>query len=197
MSVFTTPLVSPCLRAMARLWLKVSGWHIDASHPVQAPCVLVGAPHTSNWDFLLLVVAFLDLELDVRWMGKHTLFRFPFGALMRWLGGIPIDRTRSSNNAVATTIAAFAHNPQLIVCIPPEGTRRKVHRWRTGFYHIALGARVPILMAGVDGRHKTLRVLGTYHPSGDLERELPDIQRHYQGYEGLRPENAFDLPLRK
>lgn len=197
MSVFTTPLVSPCLRVMARLWLKLSGWQIDAGGPLQPPFVLLGAPHTSNWDFMLLLVAFLDLELDVRWMGKHTLFRFPFGPLMRWLGGIPVNRTRSGNNVVATTIAAFAKTPDLIVCIPPEGTRRKVQRWRTGFYHIALGAKVPILMAGVDGHNKTLRILGTYHPTGDLEREIPDIQRHYYGYLGLRPANAFDLPPRK
>jgi 1-acyl-sn-glycerol-3-phosphate acyltransferase len=192
-TVFTTPGLTPALRWLARRWLRQSGWRIDASTPLTPPCVLIGAPHTSNWDFILLVVAILDLELDVRWMGKHTLFRFPFGALMRWLGGLPIDRTRTGTNVVAQTVAAFTARPDLIVCIPPEGTRRKVTRWRTGFYHIALGAGVPIVMAGVDGAGKTLRILGAYRPTGAKDRELGEIQQYYRGYRGLRPGNAMDL----
>ena len=156
------------------------------------PFVFIGAPHTSNWDFLLLVSAMLTLKLDARWIGKHTLFRFPFGGLMRWMGGIPVNRS-NAHNRVADLIAAFAQNPALIICISPEGTRKKVGRWHTGFYRIACGAGVPIHMAVIDAEHKELRSLGIFHPSGDVDRELPLIQRHYRGFHGLRPENACDF----
>lgn len=194
MSVFTTPVLSPCLRALARIWLRLSGWRVETVLLPRAPCVLIGAPHTSNWDFPLLLVAILDLGLDVRWMGKHTLFRRPWGPLMRWLGGIAVNRTQN-NNLVASTVQAFADNPSLIVCIPPEGTRGKVQRWRSGFYHIALGAGVPILLSAIDAEHKTLRIMGEYRPTGsDPEREIRAIQQHYREFRGLRPEHAFVIP---
>ena len=160
---------------------------------MQPPFVFLGAPHTSNWDFVLLMAAMLVLRLDARWLGKHTLFRPPFGGLMRWLGGIPVNRSRA-HNTVAEVVAAFARNPRLIVCIPPEGTRKKVARWKTGFYRIAHGAHVPIMLTVVDAERKSLRLLDVFHPGGDIDRELPQIQRHYLGFRGLRPENAFDFP---
>lgn len=193
-SVFTTPVLSPCLRGLARLLLKLSGWKVVSAVHAEPPFVFIGAPHTSNWDFALLLLGVLDLGLDARWLGKHTLFRFPFGALMRWLGGIPVDRTRS-NNLVASMVQTFNANPGLVVCIPPEGTRSKVQRWRSGFYHIAVGAGVPVLMTVIDAEHKALRVMGVYRPTGqDADREIRAIQQHYRGYQGLRPENAFVIP---
>jgi len=193
-SVFTTPLFSPCLRGLARLVLKLSGWRVVADVHAEPPFVFIGAPHTSNWDFVLLLLGVLDLRLDAKWLGKHTLFRFPFGALMRWLGGIPVDRTRN-NNLVASMVQAFTTNPRLVVCIPPEGTRSKVQRWRSGFYHIAVGAGVPVLMTVIDAECKALRIMGVYRPAGlDSEREIREIQQYYRGYKGLRPENAFVIP---
>lgn len=193
-SVFTTPLFSPCLRGLARLLLKLSGWRVAADIHAEPPFVFIGAPHTSNWDFALLLLGVLELRLDAKWLGKHTLFRFPFGPLMRWLGGIPVDRTRN-NNLVAMMVQNFKANPQLIVCIPPEGTRSKVQRWRSGFYHIAVGANVPILMTVIDAEHKALRIMGMYRPAGlDADREIRAIQQYYRGYRGLRPENAFVIP---
>jgi 1-acyl-sn-glycerol-3-phosphate acyltransferase len=191
-SVFTTPVLSPILRALARAGLRLSGWKVDIRERMAPPFVFIGAPHTSNWDFVLLIAALLELGLDARWMGKHTLFRFPFGRLMRWLGGIPVDR-RAPHNLVADTVAAFAKDPNLIVCIPPEGTRSKVTRWRTGFYHIAHGAGVPILMTVIDAEQRRIGLLGLFRTTGDIDAELPQIQRCYRGFRGLRPENAFDF----
>jgi len=191
-SVFTTPVITPLLRGLASGLLRAFGWKVIPADRMRPPFVFIGAPHTSNWDFLLLLAAMLILRLDARWMGKHTLFRFPFGGLMRWLGGIPVDRTRA-HNRVADIVAAFARNPDLIVCIPPEGTRKKVERWKTGFYRIAHGAGVPIMMTVIDAEAKALRLLDVFHPSGDLDHELLQIQRHYVGFRGLRPENAFDF----
>jgi 1-acyl-sn-glycerol-3-phosphate acyltransferase len=112
---------------------------------------------------------------------------------MHWLGGIPIDRSKS-HNRVADIVATFADDPNLIVCISPEGTRKKVEQWRTGFYRIADGAGVPIMLTVVDAERKTMRLLDVFHPSGDIDRDLPRIQRHYRGFQGIRPENACDFP---
>jgi 1-acyl-sn-glycerol-3-phosphate acyltransferase len=191
-TVFTTPVFTPALRALAKGLLHLYGWKVDSAGRMQPPFVFIGAPHTSNWDFVLLVAAMLVLKLDARWIGKHTLFRFPFGGLMRWLGGTPVDRSKA-NNRVAEIVAAFAKDPNLIVCISPEGTRKKVDRWKTGFYRIAHGAGVPIMMTVVDAEHKTLRLLDVFHPTGDIDRELPQIQRHYRNFRGLKPENACDF----
>lgn len=191
-SVFTTPVLTPVLRTLAKGAMQACGWTVDESARMPPPFVFIGAPHTSNWDFLLLLAATLILRLDVRWMGKHSLFRFPCGGLMRWLGGIPVNRTKA-HNQVADTIAAFAQDPGLILCIPPEGTRKKVETWRTGFYRIAHGAGVPILMTVIDAEQKRMRLLGVFHPTGNIDRDLPLIQQQYRGFRGIRPENACDF----
>lgn len=191
-SVFTTPVITPVLRALARLLLRLSGWRVEPDARLRPPAVLIGAPHTSNWDFVLLLGAMLVLRLDIRWMGKHSLFRFPFAGLMRWLGGIPIDR-RQAHNRVADMVAAFAEDPNLILCITPEGTRKKVERWKTGFYRIAEGAGVPVLLTVIDAERKSLRLLDLFQPSGDLDRDLPQIQRYYIDFRGLRPEFSLDF----
>jgi 1-acyl-sn-glycerol-3-phosphate acyltransferase len=191
-SVFTTPVITPLLRAVTKGLLRAFGWKVVPTDRMQPPFVFLGAPHTSNWDFLLLMAAMLVLRLDVRWLGKHTLFRFPFGGLMHWLGGIPVNRSRA-HNTVADLVAAFAKDPGLSLCIPPEGTRKKVERWKTGFYRIAHGAGVPIMLTVIDAEGKTLRLLEVFRPTGDIDCELPQIQRHYLGFRGLRPENAFDF----
>jgi 1-acyl-sn-glycerol-3-phosphate acyltransferase len=192
-SVFTTPVLSPLLRGLAKGLLKLCGWRVVPTDRMRPPFVFIGAPHTSNWDFLLLVGAMLVLRINARWLGKHTLFRFPFGGLMRWLGGIPVNRS-AAHNRVADLVTAFAKDPTLAVCIPPEGTRKKVDRWKTGFYRIAHGAGVPIMLTVIDAETRSLRLLDIFHPTGDIDRELPLIQQHYVGFRGLRPENAFDFP---
>ena len=192
-SVFTTPVVTPLLRGLAKSLLKLSGWRVVPSDRMRPPFVFIGAPHTSNWDFPLLLASMLVLRLDARWLGKHTLFRFPFGTLMRWLGGIPVNRS-AAHNRVAELVQAFAQDPNLVLCIPPEGTRKKVQRWKTGFYRIAHGAGVPIMMTVIDAEGKSLYLLDIFHPTGDIDHDLPIIQRHYVGFRGLRPENAFDFP---
>jgi 1-acyl-sn-glycerol-3-phosphate acyltransferase len=192
-SVFSTPVITPCLRLLARLGLGISGWKLKIEAPAKPPFVFIGAPHTSNWDFLLLIAAVLILRLDARWMGKHTLFRFPFGGLMRWLGGIPVNRT-SPQNLVPEVARLLKSNPNLVVCIPPEGTRKRVERWKTGFWYIARQAEVPIMMTALDARSRTLRLLGEYMPGDDIDREIREIQEHYRGIVGIRAANTFRLP---
>ena len=133
-------------------------------------CVLIGAPHTSNWDFPLMLMVVLKLELRVFWMGKHTLFPFPFGWLMKWLGGIPIDRS-ASHNMVSETVRQYAENDELVVLIPPEGTHAKgqaVEEWFLS--HLANNAKVPILLGYVDANKKQAGFADFYSPSGDYRQ---------------------------
>jgi 1-acyl-sn-glycerol-3-phosphate acyltransferase len=189
---FRSPVVTPCLRMLARLGLRATGWKVEISLPVQPPFVFVGAPHTSNWDFLLMVAALLELGLDARWLGKDSLFRVPLlrGVLL-WLGGIPTDRTRAGNQ-VAQAAQRLRDDPGLVLCIAPEGTRRKVARWKSGFWHIASQAQVPILLGVIDAPAKRLCLLGLHHPAGDPDAEIAALRQHYRNYPGLNATNASD-----
>jgi len=188
-TVFSTPVLTPLLRGLSILLLKMLGWNAIGKEIPNPKLVLIGAPHTSNWDFPLMLLVVLKLRLKVFWMGKHTLFRFPFGGLMRWLGGIPIDRT-SSHNVVQQMTDEYARHAELIVLIPPEGTRSKVDRWKTGFYHIARNAGVPILLGYVDAPKKEAGLADFFTPTGDLEEDMAEIREFYAGKGGLKPENA-------
>ena len=190
-TVFKTPVLTPALRLLANGWLKLSGWRVVAPSIAKPPFVFIGAPHTSNWDFFLLMAGVLHLGLDVRWLGKHTLFPPGLGLVMRWMGGIPVNRTRA-HNTVAKMAALFETFPQTILCIPPEGTRSKVNQWKTGFYRIAEQASVPILLAAIDAENKELRLLGEFRPGGDMEADMALIQARYRGLKGLRPHNTAE-----
>ncbi len=188
-TVFSTPLVTPLLRWVSILVLALIGWKIRGRELERQRCVLIGAPHTSNWDFPLMIMAVLKLRLRVYWMGKHTLFPFPFAGLMKWLGGIPIDRGRP-HNVVRETVRQYEKNDELVVLVPPEGTRSKVTHWKTGFYHIASNAGVPILLGYVDAGRKEAGFADFYQPSGDLDHDLAEIRKFYADKRGLRPGNT-------
>lgn len=121
---------------------------------------------------------FCMLDKKAYWMGKHTLFRWPFGPLFKWLGGIPIERS-SAHGVVEQTVDAFSQHERLVIGIPPEGTRSKVSRWKTGFYHIAYKAKVPIVLGFVDFPTKTGGFGPLFAPTGDLEADLKEIQHFY------------------
>ncbi len=188
-TVFSTPLLTPTLRLIAMVILRLMGWTAIGRELHRPKLVLIGAPHTSNWDFPLMLLIVLKLRLNVFWMGKNTLFRFPFGGLMRWLGGIPIDRSKS-NNVVLQVTEEYNKQSELVVLIPPEGTRSKVDRWKTGFYHIARNAGVPILLGYVDAPRKEAGLADFFTPTGDLERDMAAIRAFYADKGGLKPENA-------
>lgn len=188
-TVFRTPLLTPLLRLLALAALALLGWRGVGSTPEEKRFVLIGAPHTSNWDFPIMLMVVLKLRLHVHWMGKKSLFRFPFGPLMRWLGGIPIDRSRKSNT-VQQLVELYREQEELVVLIPPEGTRSRVERWKTGFYHIANEAGVPILMGYLDAASKQAGLDDFFHPTGDAEKDIGEIRAFYADKRGIRPENA-------
>lgn len=136
---------------------------------------------------MLMVV--LKLRLRVYWMGKHTLFPFGLGWLMKWLGGIPINRS-ASHNVVNETVKQYRENKELVVLIPPEGTRSKVTQWKTGFYHIANNAEVPILLGYVDAENKEAGIADFFQPSGDIEKDMIEIRDFYASKKGINAANS-------
>lgn len=189
MTVFSTPVLTPLLRLIAILLLRIINWKAVGRPLENARFVLIGAPHTSNWDFPLMLMVVLKLRLKVYWMGKDSLFAFPFGGFMKWLGGIPIDRSKS-HNMVEHTVKQYRENQDLVVLIPPEGTRSRVSRWKTGFYHIAHNAGVPILMGYVDAEKKTAGLADFFYPSGDIEADMVRIRAFYATKVGINPDNT-------
>lgn len=188
-TVFNTPILTPLLRWLAIGLLKVIGWRSVGQPPACRKFVVIGAPHTSNWDFPIMLLVVLKLKLRLHWMGKHSLFPFPLGTLMRWLGGIPIDRSRS-HNTVDQIVELYGQQDDLVILIPPEGTRKKVEKWKTGFYHIANNAGVPILMGYIDAAPREAGLADFFEPTGDLERDMTEIRAFYASKTGIRPENA-------
>lgn len=147
--------------------------------------VIIVAPHTSNWDFVIGVAAKFGLGLRAVWFGKDTLFRFPFGFLLRALGGTPVDR--STSNAVVQQVAErFARDRQLVVALAPEGTRRRVERWRTGFYHIAHAAAVPIVPVALNWPTRAIQILAPFATTGDIEADIARLRQPFQGMPGRR-----------
>ncbi|MBZ2206654.1 lysophospholipid acyltransferase family protein [Massilia soli] len=186
-TIFDTPVVNTAMRALSRVALRLTGWRIDGMTPEQIAAypkyVLIAAPHTSNWDFPVTLMVAFELRLRVYWMAKASLFAGPLGPIARWLGGIPVDRNASSN-LVQKTVDAFAARERLAVIVAPEGTRGKVTHWKTGFYHIAHGAGVPIGLAYLDYSRKVGGIGKMYTTSGDIEADMVDIRAFYSGVKG-------------
>ncbi|MBB1072864.1 lysophospholipid acyltransferase family protein [Rhodoferax sp. 4810] len=188
-TIFTTPVVNGLFRWLSVVYLKMAGWQVLGSLPPEARrSVFIAAPHTSNWDLpYTLMVAFV-LRLNVHWMGKASIFRFPFGGLMRWLGGIAVDRSKSNNLVAASADAITQAKSALQLIVPPEGTRSKTRYWKTGFYHIAQAAQVPIVMAYMDYSRKISGLGPVFYPTGDLEADMLSIKAFYAPFKGKNAE---------
>jgi 1-acyl-sn-glycerol-3-phosphate acyltransferase len=155
-------------------------WRIAGDIPDLPKMVLIVAPHSSNWDFIVGVAAKAAMRLRVRFLGKNGLFRFPLGILMRYLGGIPVDRS-AANDVVTSVVSQFDRRQRMLLAIAPEGTRKPVDRWRTGFYHIARGAGAPILPIAFDWGSKTIRIGELFLPTGDLDADLYALRQRFIG----------------
>ncbi len=189
-TVFDTPLINTLLRWISVFTLKLLGWKIIGSKPTEPRYVIVAAPHTSNWDFPFTLMVCFALNLNVHWMGKSSLFPPFIGGVMRWLGGIPVNREQAGH-IVDATITAFKNASYLTVIVPPEGTRGRVSTWKTGFYRIATGAQVPIALAFLDFKTRHGGIGKLFWPTGDLSVDLPEIQAFYAGITGKHP-NRFN-----
>lgn len=159
--------------------LRFWGWKIEGEFPNVPKAVMVAAPHTSNWDGAITLSVVLAMRLSMHWMGKDSMFRFPFGRLLLWMGGIPVDRS-SGRGLVQTTVDKFAQNAQYLVLISPEGTRSATREWKTGFYKIAQAAKVPILLAYIDFGRKIVGFGPLLHPTEDTAGEIQKIRNFYE-----------------
>lgn len=179
-------------RAIGRFVLRAIGWKIEGVLPNFPKMVIVVAPHTSNWDFPLGVVALFALDLKLAFLAKHSLFRPPLGAVMRWLGGIPVKRV-VREDTVSVEVDAFRRNERWVLAIAPEGTRKFVDKWRTGFYNIALGAQAPIIPVGFDYSTKTIRIFEPVVASGSMETQVEQLRKLFRRDWALRPENFHEI----
>ncbi|MFZ6720747.1 lysophospholipid acyltransferase family protein [Undibacterium sp. Ji49W] len=190
LTIFETPIINAIMRYLSLMGLRLAGWKVEGIVPAEQKYVLIAAPHTSNWDFPVTLAVCFALRLRVYWMGKSSLFPPVIGGIMRWLGGIAVDRSKSGN-LVQGTVDAFNENPRLTVIVPPEGTRGKVTHWKTGFYYIALGAGVPIALGYLDFKRKAGGIGKMFMPTGDIAADMAEIQQFYCGIAGKNPQQ-FD-----
>ncbi len=181
---------NPLIEWIGRTALKLMGWRIEGELPRLDKFVAIGAHHTSNWDFVIFIALKFVLRLNARWFGKHSIFRWPFGGLMRSWGGIPIQR-HLSLNMVEQAIQGFRDNREFILVLSPEGTRRKVERWKMGFYHIAQGAGVPIVPGALDFANRRVVIGAPFQPTGDAEADLQALLAFFRPYVPKKPEYAF------
>ena len=174
---------NPLSRTFGRLILRAFGWRFEGPVPDREKFIIVVAPHTSNWDFVFGMASVFALGVRAHWMGKHTLFKGPVGNLMRWMGGIPINRS-TRGGVVSKITEEFQRRETLVLGIAPEGTRRKVSRWKTGFYHIARSAGVPIAPGSIDYGKKTVGLGPLFALTGDLDDDMEKIQSFYRNVTG-------------
>jgi 1-acyl-sn-glycerol-3-phosphate acyltransferase len=179
-------------RRLVGTWgLRLLGWRIEGNIPDAPRLVLTVAPHTSNWDFVMGFLAYLALQLDTTWFGKHSLFRWPMGPLFRYFGGIPIERSKSAN-MVDSYVAEFARRERMVLALAPEGTRSLAPEWKTGFYHIAMGARALIVPVALDYTTRRVRISAPLTPTGDIERDLASLRRHFTSSMAKNPAGYAD-----
>ena len=173
-------LSSRLVKAVVLALYRWKGWRIEGRAPEAKRCVILGAPHTSNWDFVFFLGATHELGIAPSFMGKHTLFRGLLRRFMYDMGGISVDRSAKDRNYVDQVVAEFARREELALVIAPEGTRSAVKGWRSGFYHIALGAGVPIVPAWVDNATMRGGLGEPIMPSGDYAADLARIAAFYR-----------------
>lgn len=178
------------MKWICRFCLWLAGWKTGSVLSASVKkCVLVGAPHTSNFDYPIALATLYASGVKTRFLAKKSLFKFPLGILMRLTGGVPVDRSKH-NNMVDAMIDMFANNDRLILLIPVEGTRSYVKEWKSGFYHTAVGAGVPIALGYLDYGRKVAGFGELFYPTGNYHQDLAVIQQYYRQFKPKYPEKS-------
>jgi 1-acyl-sn-glycerol-3-phosphate acyltransferase len=175
--------------AIAWLGLRLAGWKLKGRPPGARKYVIIAYPHTSNWDFPLGLSACIIYRIKVYWLGKDSLFKGPVGPIMKWLGGIPVDRSKA-HDFVQQAIETFDQSDEMVIAVAPEGTRSRVEKWKTGFYHIAAGAKVPIVPGYFDYAKKEVGFLEIFFPSGDIDKDMLAIKSAYGTIQGKNADQS-------
>lgn len=161
-----------------RLVLRLVGWEFEGEWPEVPQCVVIVAPHTTNWDFIIGLSAALSTRMNVRWLGKDSLFKTPLARFFRWQGGIPAVRDQAQG-LVGSIVEIFQDTPKMWLAVAPEGTRSHVGQWRSGFYYMAHGAQAPILPVELDWDIKKIRIFEPYKTTGEIDRDFAELQSLY------------------
>lgn len=177
----------PVLHWFARISLFLLGWKTEGRVPRLDKFILIAAPHSTNWDFVYFLLIIFKFRMPVHWMGKESMFIHPFKGLLKRLGGIPVDRSQKGA-LVTRMVAAFGRADRMIVTIAPSGTRQQVSRWKTGFYHIANQANIPIVCGFIDYRKKKGGIGPVFIPTGDADADIANIRKFYRNKSGKYPE---------
>ena len=196
-TIFSTLGIRHIMPVISKIILFCIGWKAKGKLPDVPKCVMIAAPHTSNWDFFYTLLIAFQFKIKIYTMGKKSLTQGLFGGIMKWLGIIPIDRSKT-NNIVDLTIQQFNSCEKLIIIVPPSGTRNKVVYWKTGFYYIAQEANVPILLAFLDYRRKVCGIAPIIvFPTGDIEADMAIIREYQEKHgSGLYPDNENPVIIR-
>lgn len=188
--------IGPIRHWLGRRWLDLFGWRLEGVQPTVDSFVFIAAPHTTSWDLPFMLATAYAMRIPIAWIGKRELFRFPFGWILRRLGGIPVDRNQRGGQ-VAAAVAAFERVPGLVLAVPAEGTRKGGGQWRSGFYHMARGAGVPIGLGYLDYSRRTCGLGGFVEATGDVRADMDRIRAFYVNVRGKHPENEGDIRLRE
>jgi len=196
--------VRPCIarycatvkKLLASAVLRLCNWQVHGVAPDFDQGVVIAVPHTSNWDFVWMKLMAWSLGWDINWLGKHTLFKGPRGPIMRWWGGVPVDR-RGKQDMVSQVVMRFDAGDKLMLAIPPEGTRSRSETWRSGFYHIARGANVPVVLSFLDYGTRSGGVGPSIRLSGEVTKDMNEIRQFYRGMQGKFPQNSGPIVLRE
>ena len=191
-TIFNTPLITPAFRWLSSFYLRLSGWHVHGQMPDLPKFVIVGVPHTSNWDFVIFLALAFVLKGNLRYMGKKELFRWPFAGFFRWCGGVPVDRSKH-NGLVEQTVQAIQASDHFQLVITPEGTRKKVGQWKQGFYYIAKKACIPIVAGYVDILTKTCGIGPIFTLTDDMEIDIKTMQDFFKDKVGINPKLTSEL----
>lgn len=178
------------MKKFGRWALKMAGWRYVTTVPEPPKSVICVAPHTSNWDFILGKLYYWAEGRDASFLMKKSWFFFPVGNVLRRMGGVPVDRSRKSS-VTRQVVEMFHSRERFHIAITPEGTRKRVRKWKMGFYHIAMQAGVPIQLAYIDYGKKELGITGLFQPTGDEAADLKQIQAFYRGVTARYPEQFY------
>ncbi len=184
------------MQEISRFILRMFGWQAVLAVQMVDRCVLVGAPHTTNWDFPLAILGMSAMGIKFNWVAKHTLFRWPLGIIMRSLGGISLDRKTGGAGFAIKAVESFHDLDRFILAIAPEGTRHKTEYWKAGFYKIALKSGVPVALGYVDYKNKMIGIGKLFMPTGDKDKDFLLVQDFYSDKIGKYPEKQGEIRLR-
>lgn len=182
-------------QAFAKVALNLIGWHVDTLYPTEKKYIIIGAFHTSNWDLPVALLFSMASGIKFNFLAKDEAFRWPMGGLMRWVGGVPVNR-RARTNLVEQIAEEFAQREELVIVVTPEGTRKHSEYWKTGFYYMALAAKVPIAIGFLDYPSKRIGIGKMLVPSGDLEADLDIIRAFYADKKGKYPHEHGEIRAR-